>query len=156
MTAPASPAASTPAYAFPLRALRRWRDQHLTLRPGDDGGVRATFRLEGSTCGNVAFLLDYHVRLSPAADGHRLLELTAAPAPHDDNHVQMCAAREDVDRLLATLRREQPCLGQPLATTLDWRPTTQPAGCLCALNSRARMWQAVYHTLHYALYSERS
>ncbi len=142
---------SAPAHAFPPRALRKWCAENLTLRPGADGGLEAVFRLEGSTCGNVPFLLDYRVRLAPATDGHRILALACAPAPGDDNHREMCSAKADLDALSATLRDEQPLLGQPLADALAWQSPTNPDGCLCAAPSRAHKWRAVLHTLHFAL-----
>ena len=39
--APANP----PAYAFPVRALRRWATEQLVLRAEPEGGVQAEFRL---------------------------------------------------------------------------------------------------------------
>lgn len=142
---------SPPAYAFPLHALRRWRDERLTLTPEADGTERADFHFDGSTCGNVPFHLVYTVRIAPAADRHRVLALACAPAPGDHGHERMCCCLEDPGAIPGTLRPEVPMLGQPLAAVLGWRPVTSPAGCLCVADFRAHKWLAVLQTLHYAL-----
>lgn len=146
------PAPSPQAYAFPLRALRRWRAEHLRLTPEVDGGWRALFRLEGSTCGNIPFRLHYRVLLAPAAEGFRLRELSCEPAPHDAGHLEQCAAKAGLERLLATLRAETPLLGCPLDEVLAWQPATAPDGCLCAAPARVHKWRAVLQTIHFALH----
>ena len=149
MNSPVAPA----AYAFPPRALQRWARENLTLTPRADGGCEATFALEGSTCGNIAFHLRYRVTLGPAADGHRLLELACEPAPHDTNHREQCSAKADYARFAALLAAEAPLLGQPLAEALAWNPATTLDGCLCAQTARAHKWRAVLQTVHFALHS---
>lgn len=139
------------AYAFAPRALRRWKDERLSLIEDAAGGLRATFQFEGSTCGNMPFNLVYTVHVASAANGHRLLDLRCAPAPHDEGHQRMCSFLESAERILNTLQTEQPLLGQPLAEALTWHPTTSPAGCVCAASARHHKWLAVLHTLHFAL-----
>lgn len=143
----------TSAYAFPLRALRRWATENLSLVRAADGSVAAEFRLECSTCGNIAFHVIYHVQLSPPSDGCRILALDCAPAPGDVNFREQCEASADETRLLAAIRSEQPLLGQPLSDALTWTPQTTPDGCLCATTARAHKWRAVLQTLHHALFS---
>lgn len=138
-------------YAFPLRALRRWATENLRLVHAADGSVDAEFGLECSTCGNIAFHVVYHVRLSPPAEGHRILALDCAPAPGDVNFSEQCEASADEARLLAVMRSEHPLLGMPLAEALTWAPQTSPDGCLCAETARAYKWRAVLQTLHHAL-----
>ncbi|MGH8020969.1 MAG: hypothetical protein ACREIA_22335 [Opitutaceae bacterium] len=142
---------TAPTYAFPIRALRRWRDERLTLIDESDGTIHALFRFEGSTCGNVPFNLDYSAHLASAANQHRLLALGCVPAAGDDGHRRMCSYLENAGQLLATLQTERPLLGQPLDAVLEWRPATSPAGCVCAAPARAHKWLAVLHTLHFAL-----
>lgn len=144
------PAAS---YAFPLRALRRWAAENLNIVRATDGSITAEFRLECSTCGNIAFHVVYHVQLSPPSDGCRILALDCVPAPGDVNFSEQCEASADETRLLAAIRSEQPLLGQPLADALTWTPQTTPDGCLCAATARAHKWRAVLQTLHHALSS---
>jgi hypothetical protein len=139
------------AYTFPLRALRRWRDERLTLTDQPDGGIHGEFRFEGSTCGNVPFNLIYTVRLASAAAPHRILELACSPAPGDDGHRRMCSYLDHADRLLATLQTDSPLLDQPLAAALAWQPVTSPSGCVCDARARAHKWLAVLQTLHLAL-----
>ncbi len=147
-------ASPTSDYAFPERALRRWADRHLVLTE-EGGDVLARFRFEGSTCGNIAFQLDYFVRVGPAAEGRRLLELTCRPAPGDDDHAQTCAARADIEGFRSLIERDKPLIGHPLDSVLAWRPRSEPSGCLCSEPFRLHKWQAVLTTLHFAL-SRRS
>lgn len=143
--------ATSSNYAFSLRALRRWRDERLSLVDEADGTVRAEFRFEGSTCSNVPFNLCFTVRLASAEHAYRLHELNCAPVPGVDGHTRMCSYLENAEGMLATLHTEQPLLGQPLSTALEWRPATSPAGCVCSAPSRAHKWLVVLQTLHFAL-----
>lgn len=143
---------AAPAYAFAPRALRRWRDERLTLAFAADGRVSAQFRFEGSTCGNVPFELVYRVELAAAADGYRVIAMSCAPAPGDEGHQQMCSYRESAERILATLATEQNLVGQPLADVLAWSPSVSPAGCVCAAASRNHKWLAILQTLHFTLF----
>ena len=142
---------ASPAYAFAPRALRRWRDERLTLADATGGGLCATFQFEGSTCGNMPFNLLYQVRLASAQEEYRLLELSCAPAAGDEGHERMCSYLESAERILSVLQSERPLLGQPLADVLSWKPTTSPAGCVCASSARNHKWLAVLQTLHFAL-----
>jgi len=153
MTPPAATATpvATP-YAFPVRALRRWTGENLTLTPRPDGGVEAVFRLEGSTCANIAFFLLYCVTLAPAAAGHRIETMNCAPAPYDEGYTRMCGWQENAEAMAATMRDEAPLLGRPLDSVLAWRPEKAPPGCLCAQPSRHYKWLAVLETLHFALH----
>lgn len=142
---------ATETYAFPARALRRWRDERLTLVPEDGGGVRALFAFEGSTCGNVAFRLVYAVRLAPASDQHRILALSCAPAVGDDGHTRTCDYLAEPQEMLRRIGDEPPLRGAPLEAVLHWQPPRSPAGCLCTAASRAHKWLAVLQTVHFAL-----
>lgn len=147
---------TTPLYAFPTRALRRWRDERLSLNEEIDGSVSATFRFNGSTCGNVPFVLEFSARLALDGDGFRFLHLSCAPAPGDAGHRRMCGHLENAAALLAALGTTPPVVGAPLAAGLDWRPATTPAGCVCAATDRAHKWLAMLHTLHFALAARAS
>ncbi len=144
---------ATPHYAFPLRALNRWRDERIVLHDQPDGGVCARFHFEGSTCGNIPFNLGYVVRVAAASEGFRLLELRCDPLPGDHGHERMCSYLEDATSLLESLRTEQPLVGCPLAAVLDWRPATSPAGCVCSAANLAHKWLVVLQTLHFTLAS---
>lgn len=143
---------TAPGYTLNPRALQRWRDDRLTLAPAADGGWHATFRFDGSTCGNIPLTMVYSVRLGPAAEGHPIRELHCAPAPETDGHTRMCSYLETDGRILEIADAERPLLGQPLDAVLEWRPPTLPAGCLCAAVSRNHKWCAVLQTLHLALH----
>ena len=137
-------------YAFPVRALRRWRDERLNLAADEAGGWQATFYFEGSTCGNIPFALRFEVGLDAAGI---LREMRCAPAPTDEGHSRMCSYLEDAERLLAELATQAPLRGRPLTDVLTWSPATSPAGCVCAPASRAHKWLAVLQTLHFALHA---
>lgn len=152
---PATASSVSSPYAFPERALRRWAGENLTLTPRPDGGVDAVFRLEGSTCANIAFFLLYRVALSPATAGRRIESMNCAPAPFDEGHTRMCSWQENAGAIAATMRDETPLLGLPLDSVLAWRPRQSPPGCLCAQPSRHHKWHAVLETLHLALNQPR-
>ncbi len=150
---PTGTPAPSPTYAFPLRALGRWATENLSVSRAADDSILAEFRLECSTCSNIAFHVVYHVRLAPPSEGWRILALDCAPAPGDVNFSEQCEASADEARLLAAMHSEQPLLGKPLADALTWVPQTTPDGCLCAETARAHKWRAVLQTLHHALNS---
>lgn len=144
--------AAAPAYAFPERALRRWRAENLRLHRPDESTCEAEFQLEGSTCGNVPFTLVYQVTLTQADGRWELRAMEVQPRAGDDGHREMCAAKSDLARLSALLRDERPLLGCPLDACLTWAPPTSPEGCLCAEPARTHKWRAVLQTLHHALH----
>ena len=157
MTLPnsSSPVAAVSPYALPERALRRWASENLRLTPRADGGIDAVFRFEGSTCGNVTFLLDYRVSLgATSGEGRRIEAMDCAPAAFDEGHVRMCCWQENAESAAALMRTEPPLRGGWLNAVLTWRPRKSPAGCLCAEPSRHHKWQAVLETLHFALRCE--
>jgi hypothetical protein len=133
------------------RALARWRNERLTLETQPDGGVRAAFRFDGSTCGNIPLTMIYTVEVGPASAGYVIRAMGCAPAPGDVGHIKMCSYVESAGRILVTADAEKPLLGQPLGAVLGWKPLLSPAGCLCAAASRNHKWSAVLQTLHLAL-----
>ena len=136
-------------YTFALRALRRWRDEQLTLTPREAGGWRARFHFDGSTCGNVAFVLHYDIEVD---GGGTIVGMRAAAAPGDEGHQSLCRHREDAASLREELATAGPLRGRPLADVLSWRPATSPAGCVCTAPARAHKWLAALQTLHFALH----
>ena len=137
-------------YTFALRALRRWRDEQLTLTPREAGGWRARFHFDGSTCGNVAFVLHYDIEVD---GGGTIVGMRAAAAPGDEGHQSLCRHREDAASLREELATAGPLRGRPLADVLSWRPATSPAGCVCTAPARAHKWLAALQTLHFALHA---
>ncbi len=137
-------------YTFALRALRRWRDERLTLAPREAGGWRARFHFDGSTCGNVAFVLHYDIEVDAAGV---IVALRAAAAPGDEGHQSLCRHREDAASLREELATAGPLRGRPLDDVLAWRPATSPAGCVCTAPARAHKWHAALQTLHFALHA---
>src|SRR6187200_399971 len=140
-----------PGYAFSARALRRWRDERMTLVDELDGGFRATFLFDGSTCGGIPFQLVYTVRLARVEERWQVLDLSCVPVDGDDGHKRMCAYLESGDRMMENLQKDQPLVGQSLDDVLAWQPATSPAGCLCAVAARNHKWLAVLQTLHFSL-----
>lgn len=135
-------------YTFAPRALKRWRDERLTLTPREGGGWRARFHFDGSTCGNVAFVLLYDIEID---GGGILVGMRAAAAPGDEGHESLCRHREDAASLREELATPGPLHGRPLDDVLTWRPATSPAGCVCTAPARAHKWLAALQTLHFAL-----
>lgn len=142
---------AAPTYAFSVRALRRWRDERLEIVDEPDGGIRARFVFEGTTCGSIPFQLIYTVRVGSVEQDRVLLEMGCSPVSGDEGHKRMCAFLENGDSLLRAMKSEQPLLGRPLVEALAWQPAVSPAGCLCAASARNHKWLAVLHTLHFAL-----
>lgn len=136
-------------YTFAARALKRWREERLTLSPREGGGWRARFHFDGSTCGNVAFVLHYDIEVD---GGGIVVGMRAAPAPGDEGHESLCRHREDADSLREELATPGSLQGRPLADVLSWRPATSPAGCICTAPARAHKWLAALQTLHFALH----
>jgi hypothetical protein len=100
-----------------------------------EGGWQARFHFEGSTCGNVPFVLHYDIEVDAAG---LIVGLHAAAAPGDEGHQSMCRHREDAASLREELATQGPLRGRPLADVLAWKPATSPAGCVCTAPARAR------------------
>jgi len=140
-------------YTLNLRALRKWSQEHLTLSNLPDGSVEAQFRYDGTTCSNLGQPLQfhYHLKLSPRADGYRLLESGCAPAPGDTGHTQQCEYLKDAATLMNSIAQERPLLGRPLNDVLTWERASNPAGCYCDRDRRLHKWGLVLEVVHYTL-----
>lgn len=149
----APPVSAGAAYKTSEKALRRWSRERLTLVHQQDGGVRATFRYDGTTCTNMGRPLEfhYHVSLGRREDGYPILEQSCAPAPGDDGHRAMCRYISDGEALLAAIAAERPLQGRPLDDVVRWTRPSSPAGCYCEPYSRQHKWGLVLETIHYAL-----
>lgn len=146
-----SPAPTAWPYVFPERAVRRWIRENLKVTPRDGGGIDAVFRFDGSTCGNVAFVLNYHLVLGAEAEGYPISSYRIEPAPYIEGHERMCCWQENPESAAARFTAGMPLAGQPLSAVLTWRPARSPAGCLCTEPSRLHKWQAALETVHCAL-----
>jgi hypothetical protein len=140
-------------YTINRRALQRWSEQRLAIRPGTDGSIDATFRYDGTTCTNMGHPLAfvYSVKLGPRDEGYPILEQRCGPAADDSGHAAMCKYIEDPDRLMAAIANEKPLIGQRLNAILSWRREPNAAGCYCDPLSRIHKWGLVLETIHYAL-----
>lgn len=157
-TTPAASSSAEPLnldakYSLNARALRKWAQERLRLQFTDDGGVRARFVYEGTTCSNQGRPLayEYGVTLSPAADGYRVLAARCAPVAGDVGHTFMCAYLTDAARFTRELTNESPLLGQPLDDVLAWQRSYSPSACYCDASGRAHKWGLVYEVVHFAL-----
>ncbi len=152
--APASTAAVSASYAFPEKALAKWRDKRLQVTALPNNELLAKFRLDGSTCTNMGTPLafDYKIRLKrEETGGHRILSSTCEPAENHTGYQNMCAYLDKPDRYMTQLRAHQPLVGQSLSNALTWQSPTSPAGCLCTRASQDHKWRIVLQTLHFAL-----
>jgi hypothetical protein len=144
---------STPVYSVNPKALKRWAAERVDLAPADDGGVRARFRFDGTTCSNLgrALTFYYEVRVGRAEEGYPIREQHCTPAPGDTGHTAMCKYITDGPSLLADVEREKPLAGQPLADVFAWKRAVCSTGCYCEPASREHKWGLVLETIHYAI-----
>jgi hypothetical protein len=143
-------------YTINARALARWAAERLSLETSADGGVRARFRYDGTTCSNMGrpLTFQYDVTLGPRQDGYPIREQRCAPAPDDTGHTSMCQYLLDAAPLMAAVEREKPLLGQPLDRVFGWLRPPNLAGCYCEAASREHKWGLVLETIHYALHHQ--
>jgi hypothetical protein len=140
-------------YTVNRRALQRWSEERLAMRPSPDGSIDVEFRYDGTTCTNMGRPLDfvYNVKLGPRAEGFPILEQRCAPAPGDTGHMAMCKYIADPESLMADIDSEKHLIGQRLNSVLAWRREPNGAGCYCEASSRNHKWGLVLETIHYAL-----
>jgi hypothetical protein len=140
-------------YTVNRRALERWSEERLAMRPSLDGSIDAEFRYDGTTCTNMgrplAFI--YTVKLGPRAEGYPILSQSCAPAPGDSGYTAMCKYVDDPESLMADIESEKPLIGQRLNSILKWRREPNAAGCYCDASSRNHKWGLVLETIHYSL-----
>jgi len=156
-SAPTSTVRTSSSYAFPEKALAKWRDKRLKVTAEPNNELLARFRFDGSTCANMGLPLafDYEVRLQPeAAGGHRILSSTCEPAEKHSGYQSMCAFLDKPERYMTQLRAHQPLVGQSLSSALTWQSPTSPAGCLCTRASQDHKWRIVLQSVHYALHDQ--
>lgn len=141
------------AYTVNRKALQRWADERLSIRPCQDGSLDVDFRYDGTTCTNMGRPLTFHysIRLGPRAEGYPIRQQRCFPAPGDTGHTYMCRYIEDPDGLMSTIESESPLRGERLDAVLAWRRDACAAGCFCDAAGRAHKWGLVLETLHYAL-----
>ncbi|MEO6995914.1 MAG: hypothetical protein ABI273_20085 [Lacunisphaera sp.] len=151
--APARPLTRNATYSVNARALKRWAAERVQVDTRDDGTVEATFRFDGTTCSNQGqpLAFDYHVSLSSANDGYRILHSSCTPTPGDVGYEYTCAYLQDADGLMQHIAREKPLLGQPIDEVLAWSRPAAPSGCHCTAESRAHKWGLALEVIHYAL-----
>lgn len=140
-------------YSISTWALRKWSQEHLWLRYLDDCSIEARFRYEGTTCSNFGHRLeyDYHVKLSPACEGYKIIGMSCSPAPGDTGHSYMCKYVSDAAMLKRAIEQEKPLWGKPLDGILNWKRQFSPSGCFCDAAGREHKWGMVLEVIHYAL-----
>jgi hypothetical protein len=145
------------SYSIHSKALARWAAERLSLETRSDGATVARFRYDGTTCNNLGrpLAFQYDVILGPRQDGYQIREQHCAPVAGDTGHTAMCQFQTDAKFLMASIEREKPLIGQPLASVLAWRREPSPAGCYCDVSSRQHKWGLVLETIHYALHQPR-
>jgi hypothetical protein len=140
-------------YSVSFRALQKWSQERLELHVLADRSVQARFRYAGTTCSNLGRPLeyDYHLKLDPAEEDYKIVEMNCAPAPDDTGHTYMCEYLSNAERLEQAIADEKPLLGKPLHEVLAWKRQFSPAGCYCDAASREHKWGLVLEVIHYAL-----
>jgi hypothetical protein len=140
-------------YSVNLKALRKWSRERLQISDRPDGSVEARFRYEGTTCSNMGRSLEYiyQVVLSPAENGHRLLEMDCRPAPGDTGHMFQCEYLKDPESFMRSAAADKPLLGRPLNDVLSWTRAYSPSGCYCDAERRAHKWGLVFEVIHFTL-----
>jgi hypothetical protein len=141
------------AYSVNRRALKRWSEERLSINTNPDGSVDALFRYEGTTCTNMGrpLAFDYAVKLGPRAQDYPILDQHCVPAADDAGHTHMCQFLENPVRLMDSIDREKPLIGEKLNAVLSWQRKPSVAGCYCEPASRDHKWGLVLETIHYAL-----
>jgi hypothetical protein len=145
-------------YVVNTKALKRWSQERLKLRPRPDGSIDALFLYEGTTCTNMGRPLAFHytVKLGPREQGYPILEQHCSPAPHDQGHTFMCRYMTNAEHLMVAIDKERPLLGRPLNDVLTWQRPTTGAGCYCEPADRKHKWGLVLETIHYALLQQET
>lgn len=140
-------------YSINVRALQKWSRERLQLNVLANRSVQARFRYAGTTCSNLGrpFEYDYHVTLASAAEGHRIIAMSCAPAPGDTGHAFMCEYIRSAAALEQVIANEKPLLGCSLNEVLNWNREFSPSGCFCVAVSRKHKWGQVLEVIHYAL-----
>ncbi|HXD00794.1 MAG TPA: hypothetical protein VN048_15740 [Verrucomicrobiae bacterium] len=140
-------------YTVNARALQKWSVERLRLKVLHDRSVEASFRYEGTTCSNLGIPLefDYHIKLSPPEDGHRIIDAVCAPAPGDIGHTSQCEYLANAEPFMRAIADDRPLLGRPLNEVFTWERPYDPSGCFCDAARRAHKWGLVFEVTHYAL-----
>ncbi len=140
-------------YSINLKALRKWSQERLQLKPRNDGSVEAHFRYEGTTCSNLgrAIEYDYHILLGPGREGHRIIEAACRPAPGDTGHAFQCEYLKDAESFMRSIDTEKPLRGCPLNDVLVWSRPYSPSACYCDADRRSHKWGLVFEVIHYAM-----
>ena len=140
-------------YTINVRALRKWAQERLQLETAADGSITARFHHEGTTCSNFGqpIYTDYHVRLHPASQSYRIVDVHCGPAGGDGGYALMCEYLKDPDAFTRVVAAEKPLLGQPLNDVLTWNRSPNPAACQCDADSREHKWGLVFEVIHFAL-----
>jgi len=148
-----SPLTQEAKYSVNYRALRKWSQERLALKALPDGSIEAQFRYDGTTCSNMGQPLQflYHIKLSPPADGYRIVEANCTPAPNDTGHTQQCEYLNDAIGLMGSIANEKPLLGRSLNDVLAWERAANPSGCYCDIERRMHKWGLVFEVIHHAL-----
>ena len=140
-------------YSISPRALRKWAESRLELRPADGGGFEAVFTYDGTTCSNMGHPLRYLYRVSLGGPETRytILDASCAPVEGDEGHKRQCEYLKNGDRLKKAVAGERPLVGEPLDAVLSWNPPSTPSGCYCDESSRNHKWTIAYEVLHFSL-----
>lgn len=143
-------------YSVSFRALQKWSRERLQLNVLADRSIQARFRYTGTTCSNLGQPLeyDYHLKLDPAEEGYKIVEMSCTPAPGDTGHTYMCEFLGNAKQLEQAMANEKPLLGRPLDEVLAWKRPFSPSGCYCDSSSREHKWGLVLEVIHYALVQE--
>ena len=151
---PTSTERPSSSYAFPEKALAKWRDKRLKVTAQSNNELLARFRFDGSTCANmgVPLAFDFEVSLErEETGGHRIVSSSCEPAEGHTGYQSMCAFLDKPERYMTQLRGHRPLVGQMLSSVLAWQSPTSPAGCMCTRASQDHKWRIVLQTLHFAL-----
>jgi hypothetical protein len=140
-------------YSINGKALRKWSQERLELKPTRDGEIEARFRYEGTTCSNMGRPIEYeyNVLLAPGRDRYRILEISSRPAAGDTGHLSQCEYLKDAESFLRAVAAERPLLGRPLSDVFTWERAFSPSGCYCDAERRAHKWGLVLEVIHFAL-----
>lgn len=150
---PPTPLTRNAKYATNTTALRKWSQERLVLNFKEDSSVEATFRFDGTTCSNLGRPLQFifSITLGPERNGYPILSVDCSPSTGDEGHRFMCEYLRKGDTFIRAIRDEQPLVGQPLDTIVEWERPYSPSGCFCERTGRLHKWGLAFEVLHFAL-----
>ena len=145
------------SYPVALRALKKWKDNHLELVSRSKEAIHFRFLFNGSTCSNggTPFRAYLHAVLSSTEFDPRLSQAwIEIPEEEMENVAEMCGYKKHPDEFSRKLSRFQSIEGRTVSDILSDEPELNHAGCFCREAMINQKWRMALSTMYYALDQE--